>query len=253
MYDRLAQFYEWEHHGFQGDLPLYLGFAKAAQGAILDAACGTGRLTLPLAEAGYVVTGVDSSAEMLAIARSRVANSPGGPRVQLEQADLRSIELGRLFGMAMVALSSFQHLLTTGDQRRALGRLAAHLAAGGLLVVDLVNPSPEWLAAGDGALVHQRTAPFPDPEGSEQLSKFVARTSYFDTQREQLLLVYDLVGAEGTMRRLSLEMELRFLFRYEAELLLEDAGFRLRGIYGDYDLEDYQTSSPRMILVAEKR
>jgi len=87
----------------------------------------------------------------------------------------------------------------------------------------------------------------------ETLSKFVARTSNFDTQIDEHLLIYDLVGSEGVLRRMTVEMELRFLFRFEAELLLEATGFRLRDLYGDYNLDGYHASSPRLILVAEKR
>lgn len=253
LYDRLAQFYDWEHRDFREDLPLYLGFARASSGSILDAACGTGRVLYPLAEAGFPVTGVDQSAAMLEIARSRVGNSPFADRVRLERADLRSMELGELYGMALVALGSFHHLLTTEDQKTALRRLAAHLVAGGLLVVDLVNPTPEWLAAGDSTLVHQLSAPFPEPKGPDLLSKFVARTTHFETQRERSLLLYDRIDPKGNLHRQSFEVDTRFLFRFEAELLLAEAGFRLRDVYGGYDLESYQASSPRMILVAEKR
>lgn len=253
MYDRLAQFYEWEHFRFQDDFPLYFGFAQAADGAILDAACGTGRVAIPLAEAGYLVTGVDSSTEMLSIARAKAEKSARGVGVQFVQADIRTVDLGRQYGMALIALSSFQHMLTVNDQRRALERLNAHLKEGGLLVIDLINPSPEWISAGDGALVHQRTAPYPDSDGRDQLSKYVARVSDFGTQKDHLMLVYDLVSPDGTLRRYNAQMELRFIFRYEAELLLEESGFRLRGVFGDYNLEEYQASSPRLILVAEKR
>lgn len=253
LYDRLAQFYDWEHRDFRDDLPLYLGFAKASSGPILDAACGTGRVLLALAEAGYAVTGVDVSREMLKIATSRIEPDRLAGKVRLARADLRSVELGDGYGMALVALGSFHHLLTVDDQRNALQRLAAHLVRGGMLVIDLVNPSPEWLAAGDGTLVHQLSAPFPEREGPDLLSKFVVRTTHFESQRERLLLIYDRTGPEGTVARHAFQVETRFIFRYEAELLLAEAGFHLRDLYGGYDLESYQAASPRMILVAEKR
>lgn len=253
MYDRLAQFYEWEHLHFQDDLPLYSSYAQAAKGAILDAACGTGRIALPLAEAGFSVTGVDSSPEMLSIARSKAASSARAAKVRFVQSDLRRMDLGQRYGMALIALGSFQHMLTMDDQRQCLQRLSALLVAGGLLVIDLINPSPEWITAGDGALVHQRTAPYPHQEDRDQLSKYVARISDFGAQKDHLTLVYDLVAADGTLKRFNIVMELRFIFRYEAELLLAEAGFRLRAVFGDYSLENYQASSSRMILVAEKK
>ncbi len=252
-YDRLVQYYDWEHRHFLDDIPLYLGFARSASGPILDVACGTGRVLLELARDGHRVTGVDSSAGMLEAARGRVAAEGLEERVTLAHADMRTMALERTFGMALVAVSSFQHLVGMADQRRALERLASHLQAGGLLVIDLTNPSPEWLSAGDGTLVHQYTAPFPKGDGPDTVSKFVARTTRFEEQREQWLLIYDRTTPDGALYRQSFDMETQFLFRFEAELLLAGAGFRLRDLYGDYDLDPYQGSSPRMILVAEKR
>jgi len=252
-YDRLAPFYDWEHRDFRDDLPLYLGLAQSVDGPILDAACGTGRVLLALAEAGHSVTGVDVSDAMLKIAAAAVEARGLAERVRLTPGDLRTMELGESFGMALVALGSFHHLVTLEDQLNALERLRACLREGGLLVLDLVNPSPEWIAAGDGVVVHQLSAPFPGRDGPDLLTKLVVRTTHFETQRERLRLIYDRVDPEGNLTRRVFEMETRFLFRYEAELLLARAGFRLRDLFGGYDLESYQASSPRMILVAEKR
>ncbi len=253
LYDRLARFYDWEHRGFRDDLPLYQGFARATSGPVLDAACGTGRVLLALAKEGHSVTGVDPSSAMLDIARAGVAADGLTSRVRLVQGEMQTMELGQTYGLALVALSSFHHLLTAADQRKSLARLAAHLSTGGLLVIDLVNPTPEWLAAGDGTLVHQLSAPFPAPDGPDLLSKFVARTTHFETQRESSLLVYDRTDPGGAVSRSSFQMETRLLFRYEAELLLAEAGFRLRDLYGGYDLDAYQAFSSRMILVAERQ
>ncbi len=252
VYNDLAQLYDWEHRDFRTDLQMYLGFARATTGPILDAACGTGRVLLPLAEAGHSVTGVDLSPAMLEIARSRLGKGPLARRIRLVCADLRSMELREQYAMALVALSSFHHLLSVDDQLQALGHLAQHLERGAPLILDLVNPTPEWLLAGDGTLVHQVTGGFPLPEGPDLLSKFVARACHFESQMEQSLLVYDQTNPEGAVTRRTFQMMTRFLFRYEAELLLSKAGFRSRDLYGDYDLGSYRASSPRMIFVAER-
>lgn len=251
IYETDAPYYDWEHQRFDEDLQLYLGFAAASPGGILDVACGTGRTLVPLVEAGHRVTGIDSSAAMLGVARSRVERL--GKRATLVCADMRSFALRRHFGMAFVALGSFHHLASVEDQRSALRSLAAHVVPGGRLIVDLLNPSPEWLAAGDGALVHQLTAPFPDEGGPDVLSKFVARTTAFETQTDHELLLYDRTGPDGSITRRIFEVDLRFVFRYEAELLLAEAGFRVRDVFGDYGLDPYGEGSPRMILVAERQ
>ena len=250
-YNEIAQYYDWEHQRFADDLQMYLGFAAGSNGEILDAACGTGRTLVPLAEAGYRVTGVDSSPAMLGEARLKAGAV--ARRVKLVCADLRALALRHRFGMALVALGSFHHLTTLADQRSALRGLAEQLVRGGLLILDLVNPAPEWLAAGDGALVHQLTGPFPGESGPDLLSKFVARTSIFETQSDHQLLIYDRTLPDGTVSRRVLRMELRFLFRFEAELLLGEEGFKVRDVYGGYGLEPYDGSSSRMIYVAERQ
>lgn len=252
MYDQIARYYDWEHGLFTADIQLYLGFAAASRAGILDAACGTGRILVPLAEAGYRVTGVDSSPAMLAAARAKVGTGAIAKRARLVCADLRRLALRQRFDLILVGLGSFHHLATMADQRSALAGFAEHMVPGGVLILDLVNPAPEWLAAGDGALVHQLTAPFPDIEGSDSLSKFVARTVEFETQVDRQLVLYDRTSHGGAVARTAVQMEARFLFRYETELLLAEAGLRVRNIHGGYDLESYEASSPRMIIVAEK-
>jgi SAM-dependent methyltransferase len=253
MYEKLAEYYDWEHRAFLEDLPMYTAFASAASGDVLDAACGTGRILAPLAAAGHRVTGVDSSNAMLEVARERVRAARVARKVSLVQADLRTFDLGREFGMALIALGSFHHILTTGDQRAALAALAAHLKPKGLLVLDLINPTPEWLSAADGALVHQLTAPFPHSDGPDRLTKLVARSGSFDAQMDHQIMIYDRISPEGAVTRRVFEMEMRYLFRYETEILLDEAGLGVRAIYGGYNMEQYDTASTRMIFVAEKR
>ncbi len=253
LYDEIARYYDWEHQHFDDDIQMYLGFAAGRRGEVLDAACGTGRTLVPLAEAGHRIIGVDSSPAMLSLARQKVEARGLTKMVKLACVDLRNIVLRRRFGMALVALGSFHHITTLGDQRAALRNLAEHLVQGGILILDLLHPAPEWLASGDGALVHQLTGPFPDAAGPDVLSKFVARTTTFSTQSDRQLLIYDRTSPDETVIRRTVQMELRLLFRYEAELLLSEAGFWVGDVYGGYFLEPYDESSSRMIFVAERR
>src|ERR1035438_5395020 len=71
-YDLIAPFYDIEHAHFSEDLDLYRNFAELCGGKILELACGSGRVLLPLAQEGHNVTGVDTSAEMLALGRTQI-------------------------------------------------------------------------------------------------------------------------------------------------------------------------------------
>ncbi|HEY4389441.1 MAG TPA: methyltransferase domain-containing protein, partial [Ktedonobacteraceae bacterium] len=67
VYDTIAPFYDAEHAQFSEDLDMYQNYAELCGGRILELACGSGRVLLPLAQAGYEVTGVDTSDAMLQI------------------------------------------------------------------------------------------------------------------------------------------------------------------------------------------
>ena len=71
-YAQFAGFYDLEYADFDADLDFYRTFALRANGSILELGCGTGRVLLALEDIGLPLTGVDSSASMLDIARREV-------------------------------------------------------------------------------------------------------------------------------------------------------------------------------------
>ena len=71
-YTRFAQFYDAYVGDYARDLPLYLALASKAHAPILEIGCGSGRVLLPLVQAGHLVTGVDISEEMLRLADEKL-------------------------------------------------------------------------------------------------------------------------------------------------------------------------------------
>jgi hypothetical protein len=107
-----------------GDLDLYLALADRADGPVLELAVGTGRLAIPLAEAGHVVTGVDLEA-------CWPARRGGGPRPAAPWSRRRvhfAPDAGK-FGLAFIALNS---LLVLGAPQRPRSWPADHLAPAAL-------------------------------------------------------------------------------------------------------------------------
>src|SRR3954470_9386576 len=139
---------------FDGDLPLYRELAAAQGGEVLELACGSGRVLVPLVRAGNRVMGLDASAAMLALAREKLvaAGSEVAERARLVEDDMRDFRLGHTFDFALVAVKSFAYLQTAADQLEALACIASHLRPGGLLALDLLHPSLEWLAQSPGSL-----------------------------------------------------------------------------------------------------
>ena len=111
-------------------LPYYAELAGRASGDILELACGTGQLTVPLATAGLQITGLDLSEPMLSAARERAA----ALKVSVEhlQGDMRDFDLGRRFALIFIARNSLLHLHSTEDILAAFAMVRRHLAPAGI-------------------------------------------------------------------------------------------------------------------------
>lgn len=249
-YDAIARFYDADHGGFADDLPFYRELARRAGGRVLDVMCGSGRLLVPLAQAGIRVTGVDSSAAMIERARQRVAAAGIAARVTLHHHDVRFALPPGPYNLAIVALNSFMHLITIKDQLTALAHIHHALNADGLLAIDVFNPHARNLAGCDGELALDRTFRLDD---GVLVCKFVAQRADMAQQINHVTFVYDEIDGNGGVRRTVHPMTLRWFYRYELEHLLERAGFVVEAVYGSYDLDPFVTGSDIMLTVARRQ
>jgi SAM-dependent methyltransferase len=255
--DELAALYDAANAG-RPDAAFWLTMAREASGGpLLDIGCGTGRVLLPLARAGYEILGIDLSAPMLARARAKLAAEPPEvrERVRLLEADMTSFDLGRRFAAVFSTFGGFHHLRTVDAQLACLGACRAHLRPRGRLVLDLVNADPAPLPDLPGA----------EPADGETTAELDAWTegrrvrSWMDTlayHREQQLaecrMTYEIIAPDGRTQRMSETFPLRYVFRFELEHLLVRAGFGLVALYGGYDLSPLADDSPVLLAVAER-
>ena len=249
-FDTLAPYYDWEHAGFEDDVAMYVGFAKRTGGPVLELACGTGRLLLPLLREGVRVVGVDSSEPMLEVARRALARAGLAHRAELHRADMRELALDERFRLGFVALDSFGLLRRRSDQLAALARVRDHLVSGGLLVLDVANGNLRGGEARDELLLQHVGV---DPASGRPLSKWTARSTDLAGQVDYFTYLYDEVRQDGTVVRRTAELQLRYFGRFELELLLERADFAVEALYGSYDLAPFTSESERLIAVAVKR
>lgn len=252
FFDDLARFYDLDHASVRDDVEMYRQFAARTGGPVLELGCGTGRIALPLARDGHQVTAVDISSGMLAVLRARLAQEPPdvAARVQIVQMDMRRLVLNREFALALCPLNTFMHMTTQADQMAVLGSAYRHLIPGGRLVVDVASPLAMLLIPGGEALSLQ--SELRDEVSGQTVQKFTSARFDHARQMQYLTLLYDEVGADGAVRRSTLRTELRYVFRFEMQLLLERAGFSVEEVYGSADLEPYDALSEKMIFVARR-
>jgi SAM-dependent methyltransferase len=246
-----ARFYDLDYGDANADLFTIQEYAARCGAPIVELGCGTGRVLLWLARQGYQVTGVDSSTAMLDVARRKVAAEGLAERVTLMEQDMRALELDDRFNLALITVNSFMHLPTPDDQLAALTRIHTHLHPGGLLYLDLFHPSPDRLLEARGQVVLDKV--MTDPDSGRRLMKFYTQRVDLAQQTLHMTFIVDEMDGEGSVQRTVFPVSLRYVFRYELELLLRHAGFEVEALYGSYDLDEFTDDSDKMITVARRR
>ena len=127
-----------------GEVPFYLDLARQQAGAVLELACGTGQIAIPIASHGLPTVGLDQSADMLDVAKRR-ASQVGAP-VEFVRGDMRDFALRRAFKLIFIARNSLLHLLTTEDVLACFASVRRHLADDGIFAFDIFNPDMKRLA-----------------------------------------------------------------------------------------------------------
>ena len=228
-------FYRSEPPQIAGDVAFYARLARESGGRVLEAACGTGRVTLALAEHGFDITGVDVSDGMLTMARRKAAACADDVRnrLTLVHQDMTRLDLPARFGFAFVPFRSFQHLLTIELQRAALAAIARHLAPHGRLALHLFDPRLDLLT---GASTLPAEISGADPATGHRFVGEILRSWFehlpqirHDVWRYRELNATRTIVAEETR-----EMALRWTYRHELRHLLELCGFAVEAEYSGF-------------------
>ncbi len=153
-YSITAKYYDGAYAAKQDlvDLPFYLELAEQTTGPILEVACGTGRVLLPIARKGIEIHGVDNSRPMLKILEKHLAREPQEvrERVNLHEGDMRDFRLGTQYPLVIIPFRPMQHMETVQDQVNALTTAALHLNDTGNLAFDVFYPKFEMITARMG-------------------------------------------------------------------------------------------------------
>ena len=219
----------------RGHLPYYMELARQASGDVLELACGTGQLTVPIASAGLPIIGLDLSAPMLNAARERAA----ARKVLVEhlQGDMRNFDLGRRFALIFIARNSLLHLHSSEDILAAFAMVRRHLAPGGTFAFDIFNPNVQLLARSP-----KQRFPVMQVETESCGTLSVEATTDYDAVT-QVGRGRWYISAPGRPDAWVVPLELRNIFPQELPLLVTAGGFHLQSRVGDVDQTPFDSSS----------
>jgi SAM-dependent methyltransferase len=233
------------------DVAFYCNAARQYGDPILELGCGTGRITLAIAEAGYRVIGLDISSKMLerAVQKRALLPTETQERIHLVQGDMTRFDLGETFRTIVIPFRPFQHLLETEQQISCLASVRKHLAPGGHLMLDFFQTDPERMHDA----VFQRESLLTEyalPDGRHVVLSERVAAFHRGQQRNDVEMIFNVTHPSGKHERLVMAWTLRYFFRYEVEHLLARCGYRLVALHGSFDGAPLRDDSPEMIFVA---
>ena len=233
-----GRYYDIAHAYLVRDVAMWRALAGAPC-RVLELACGTGRVAIPLARDGHAVTGLDTAPAMLAQARHKAQ----GIAVDFVLADMREFALPAPFDLVIVPFNGLRLLLERDDLERCLGCVRRALAPGGRFAFDLQMPRPDQLAPGDKQFEHR------DPDtGAPLVALYRGR---YDAIAQRKILDIEFRFADGTVATDHLEQ--RIYFPQELEALLAYNGFDVVERYGDHDRGPLGPDSSQLVMVCHQR
>ena len=219
LYDRIAAFYDPWSRSVTEDVGFYVDHALASGGPVVELAVGTGRIAVPIAEAGISVIGVDSSPEMLAVARTAAAAAGVTERIDLRVGDLREPPVSERVPLVICPFRSLLHMETEDEKLRALRAAHQLLEPDGRFVFDVFSPIPEDIEETDGRWLERESGIFERAEWDEG-----ARTLSLSVRSGD-----DVATTFG----------LHWLSAPEWLRILDETDFEVETLYGWFDLRPY--------------
>ncbi|MFC1742672.1 methyltransferase domain-containing protein [Candidatus Riflebacteria bacterium] len=250
-YVEYPEYYDFDSE-FKDDIPFYLKHAGLSGGAVLELACGTGRILIPMAIAGLKIYGIDISDGMLNICRQKIKESKTPLNAHIQKMDMADFNLAEKdFSFIFIAFRSFMHLFSQEAQLSCLRNVYRHLRPGGKFIVDLYAPVLRLLThERDGEFELRREFTLANNNRVERWDRYLKGDIVKQLQRcEMRFAEYSPAGE--LLKEKILPMITRYTFPYEMQLLLEKVGFTVEGIYRDYDENKYDGTG-EMLTVCTK-
>ena len=225
-------------------IEFHLSFAEKYGGdGILDIACGTGALTIPLAKAGYDVTALDLSAPMITVSQAKLEKE--NLHAELIVSNMTDFKIDRKFSLAIIARGGFMHLLTSKEQRQTLMNIKEHLTDGGVLTFNHFQPYPIIQAENIRAALDDYVlrSEYINHEGRKER---IYQSSTYDYIMQIMYgnWKFETLDDDGNIIDTRIRpIAVRNTYRQEMEYLLELCGYEILNCYNDYNYDEAKDMS----------
>ena len=227
------------------DIPFYLHQARKYGEPVLELMCGTGRITIPMAEQGIRITGLDVSEPMLSQARKKAVTK--GVCVEWVQADCREFKLSKKFKLIFFPFNSITHLHDLESIEGCFSCVRRHLAREGRFIIDVFVPSMRILTRDPSK--RYPVAEYPDPDGKGTVT--ITESNVYDSvaQINRIKWYYSIERGKELIK----ENNMRMFFPQELEALLKYNGFMIEKKFADYGEAPFTSESGKQLVVCYRR
>lgn len=259
----LPKEYDLEHAEREPDIDFYIALARCWRPKrILELGCGTGRVTIPLAEAagGFceVIVGLDREPAMLSSAQRKASQSPAAAkRIRWVQGDMSAWRDQEPFDLVIAPCSTLCHLLVIEDQLLVWRNASLNLNVGGRFVADVSTADFAILAESlqnPPRAVVQLDSDTRSPSGKrKRLVRYKTVLYSAPEQRASVRYLYDEFSSNGNPERFISDYECHVYYPRELDLLFRMSGFAVESIWGDYREGPLENDSRVMVMVGVKQ
>lgn len=241
------ELYDLENDIYVDDVPLILKWAKKQGGTVIELACGTGRVTIPVALANVPIIGVDLSQSMLERAKAKARDK--GLDITWLLQDCTQLQLDTKSHFIYMVANSFQHFLTNESQDQLLQSVHVHLQEGGVFIFNTRFPSKEELIQPE---TEEYWRTYRNEVGEHVDVYTIARYDQVE-QIQHYATVRKTRKHEGRIAELRTHINLRYTYPQEMKRLLANNGFEIVHLYSDWAETPLTEESYNMVYVCRRK
>ena len=249
-YDAWARWYDIAYSTVPSDdVDFYVALAKEFGGPALEIGAGTGRISLPLVQAGFDIVGIDLFEPMLDVSRRKLADlGPISGNLELLNADMRTLYLNRKFNFVFAPARVLLLALTPEDQLQSLRSMTAHIEPDGRVAFNFFVPNEDMIYGPQGFPYVYKDVVHP-VTGNHVLFWVVDRWNSEAQTNHGLHIFEELNDAGETVGKTTIDVVIRYIYPAEAIIMIEDAGMIIEEAYGDFDRSPLSEESSEQIYI----
>ena len=244
----IAPFYDSVYTGLEGDVEFYVSLSRDRDW-VLDIGCGTGRIAIPVVKQGSKVVCLDFSRKIIQIAKSKARVESADSQIGFVRCDMKKFRLNKRFDLIIVPYRTFLALVSLEEQKRTLRNIREHLTDEGLFVFNVFVPNLRLIAS---YVPRWRLYRECFDEKEESLKIYEIRRYYPIDQIIEMRMKAIKYSEKKKTEQRDLTLKFRYFHRFELVHLLENCGFEVLEILGDFEKNRLDEKSTEMIWISKK-